>query len=96
MSKENDVIVYDGDYTYANQMVNMYCDALIKMADDYAKCVSSLLEYAIHDKMITESLQSIVSSVEGIRPIIKDIGQQAAAYCAEYVREVDSADQFLY
>ena len=95
MASENDLIVFDEEYSYAANEIKGYCDALSRMIDSYSKGVNNILENAIRDEDITSRLQNIVSGVEALKVQIEALGSLAASDCTQYVEKIDAADQFL-
>lgn len=96
MLNENDLIVFDQEYTNAAKQINDYCAAIVELIEKYSRCVNTILEKAIKDEKITTRLQELISNVEAVKPEVESIGEQASASCSQFVSDIDNADKFLY
>ena len=96
MSKSQDVIVFDEEYSAAARAISGYGDALIQMIQDYNTSLETILEVAIQDEKISTQLRAIVEQLHPMKSHIETLSKEAKSFCENYVAEIDETDQFLY
>ena len=91
-----DVIIYDAEYERATGDISEYARELYGMMVQYITAMQKITQDAVKSQRLMERLARLTEQMQSLCEPMEDISEAACKLCQQYIRAVDSADQFLY
>ena len=90
------VVIYDAQHQNAGKVIVNYCGELRMMIDDYCNCIQKITELAINDRLISSRLMNVREKMIDLKTPLSEIAESVKKDCGAHIKDIDSADQFLY
>lgn len=90
------VVIYDAQHQNAGKLIVNYCGELSMMIDDYCNCMQKITELAINDRLISNRLMQVRERMIALKDPLSEIAEAVKKDCGAHIKDIDSADQFLY
>lgn len=91
-----DIKVRDNEYTQAANAVGNISGKLASYMDEYCAAIAFIATSAIQDRLITDALQDISTTVAEVKARIEEAAGTLQSDCGAYVSQIDAADTYLY
>lgn len=90
-------IKVDDEYFIAiGKMFSEWSSDLQGGVDKYISIMSAILEDSIMEGDTFAALQTFVGYAKNLSGIIQEMGTESNGMCANYIAEIDRADEYLY
>ncbi len=91
-----DLVVVDETVTARKDGLEKRCKSLDKHITTYIEILDDILSDSITEGETADALKEFQSYALTLKDVLPGIGEEAAGMCANFLAEIDEADQFLY